>query len=187
MSFNPLAKKCRKPVGIAPELQEVAKEIGEFIEYWGFKNVHGRIWTHLFLSNKPLDAGDLIDRLKVSKALVSMSIAELTEYDVIRIAGKGEHGTVTYESNPDIMTVISNVLRKRERRLLGRISSSIRILRELKDVSPNPRSESCELSCPRIETLAEMVHTAEKALDGMLLMSDVSFDCWRQYDDLDKK
>ncbi|MGA3762246.1 ArsR family transcriptional regulator, partial [Bacillus velezensis] len=86
----------------APELEDFAEQIGQFIEYWGFKRVHGRLWVHLMLSEAPLDASQLIRRLRVSKALVSMSLGDLLEYDVIEEAGKSARGTQLYRAREDV-------------------------------------------------------------------------------------
>jgi DNA-binding transcriptional regulator GbsR (MarR family) len=146
--------------------------------------VHGRIWTHLFLSSEPLDAGELIERLGISKALVSMTISDLLDYDVIQVAGKGPRSTVTYRANPDVTTVISNILRKRERRMLGRVSSAARQLKDL----PEDARGSVKLSCARLETLTDMVRSAETALDAMLQLSNVSFESWSSFNETpDKK
>lgn len=158
----------------SPELEDVVSQVGGFIEYWGFKNVHGRIWAHLFLAGRPLDSNELIERLHISKALVSMSIADLAEYDVIRTAGKSERGTITYEYNPDITSVIANVLRKRERRLLARLSTATRLLAEM----PREMDGRCKVLHDRAEHLDQMVKTAETALDDMLMFRDVSFAPW---------
>lgn len=57
---------------LPPELEDLANEVGDFICYWGFKKIHGRLWTHIYLARVPLDAGQLMQRLKVSKALISL-------------------------------------------------------------------------------------------------------------------
>jgi DNA-binding transcriptional regulator GbsR (MarR family) len=162
---------------VPPEVEDAAKQIGEFIEYWGFKNVHGRIWTHIFLSAEPLDAADLIDRLGISKALVSMSISDLLEYEVIQIAGKSPRSTITYRSNPDIVLVITNVLRKRERRMLSRVSAATRLLKTL----PADCRASVKISDDRIQVLNEMVKTAESSLDTILEMGETSFRIWSMF------
>ena len=159
-----------KSVRVPPELEDVATQVGDFIEYWGFKNVHGRVWVHRYLSPEPLDAGELIDRLGVSKALVSMSISDLLEFDVIKLAGKSERGTIQYAANPELMSVITNVLRKRERRMLSRVSSATRLLKDM------PTSQSqVKLAPEKVESLFEFVRTAETCLDGMLQLNEVSF------------
>ncbi len=164
----------RKP---SPELEDVVAQIGGFIEYWGFKNVHGRIWAHLFLAGCPLDSNELIERLGISKALVSMSISDLMEYDVIRAVGKSERGTIVYDCNPDLPNVIANVLRKRERRLLTRLSAATRTLTSL----PRELDGKCGVHHDRIEKLDQMVKTAETTLDALLLFRDVSFAPWAAF------
>lgn len=164
-----------------PELDDVATQIGEFIEYWGFKNIHGRIWTHLFLSPEGLDAGELIERLGVSKALVSMSIADLVEYDVIRNVGKPNRSTTCYQTNPDVIAVITNILRKRERRMLSRLSSAVKLLSHL----PKAARNNIEISPDRTTLLSEMIQTAETSLDQMLQLSDISMNCWTSFKNCD--
>lgn len=158
---------------VPPELEDVANQVGEFIEYWGFKNIHGRIWVHIFLSEELLDASELIERLGVSKALISMSISDLIEYDVIHVAGKTSRGTVTYASNPNLLNVIMNVLRKRERRMLARFSAATRLLKSLPKSQPD---RSISVDAARVESLAEMAQTAESLLDAMLQLKPMNFD-----------
>jgi DNA-binding transcriptional regulator GbsR (MarR family) len=160
-------------LSVPPELEDVANQVGGFIEYWGFKNVHGRIWTHLYLSPHPLDAGHLMERLSISKALTSISLSELLQYDVIQVSGKGERGTVLYKANSDVMSVITNVLRARERRMLCRLSGAARTLRDLPDGGKN----SVPLEKERVQLLIEMIKQAESCLDGLLQMTEVDFSC----------
>jgi DNA-binding transcriptional regulator GbsR (MarR family) len=156
---------------VPPELEDVANQVGVFIEYWGFKNVHGRIWAHLFLSSTPLDAGQIMDRLKISKALTSMSLSELMQNDVIQVAGKGDRGSVLYKANTDLISIISNVLRSRERRMLCRTSAAAKNLKGL----PNDKRKTVELDSSRVNCLINMIEQAEKCLDGFLAMSKVDF------------
>ena len=168
-----------KPPKIHPELEDVVAHIGEFIEYWGFKNVHGRIWAHLYLSSEPLDASDLIARLQISKALVSMSISDLMEYDVVHVAGKSNRGTVTYRANPNVTSVVLGVLRKRERRLLSRIAGASKVLNDYK----NHAKDEFALSDERVKSLHEMVLTAEESMDTILMLGDVDFKDWGRFDE----
>src|SRR5690606_9879511 len=96
---------------VPPEFEDLASQIGEFIEYWGFKKIHGQIWTHIFLSQNPIDATTLVKRLHVSKALVSLAIKDLMKYEVIQVVGQGTRRKVLFQSNPDLTRVICSVLR----------------------------------------------------------------------------
>ena len=155
-----------------PELTDVAEQVGAFMEYWGFKTIHGRIWTHIFLSAEPLDAGALIRRLDVSKALMSMSLAELLDHDVIQVAGKSS--TTTYSANPNITQMILSVLRKRERRMLSRVSSAAKTL-------PVSGDGEVKLNPERIGALQDMIKTAEQTLESLLSLESCDFAEWKDF------
>ena len=161
---------------VPPELEDVANQVGEFIEYFGFKKVHGRIWTHLFLSPVALDATDLVERLSISKALVSMSIADLLTHEVIEISGKGSRGTSCYRANPQVTKVIMNVLRKRERRMLSRVNASIKLLKGV--------SASKVVASERVESLSTLVTSAEDILDTVLQMGQADFGIFSSFLDI---
>lgn len=147
-----------------PELDDLAEQIGDFIQYWGFKRVHGKIWTHLILSERPLDAADLIERLKISKALVSMSLKDLLSYNVILVAGKSQAGTVLYTANPDVSGVILNVLRQRERRMMARLSAAVQLLKNL----PAKEHKRHALDREKLNELGKLIQNASRALDTFL-------------------
>jgi DNA-binding transcriptional regulator GbsR (MarR family) len=167
-------KPRQKNQNPCPELEDVVNRIGDFIQYWGFKNVHGRIWAHLFLAGHPLDSHGLTSRLGISKALLSMSINELLDYDVIQTAGKTDSGSILYDTNPNLPEIIAGVLRKRERRLLNGLSSATESLFKL----PEELNKGCSINRDRAEKLREFVITAESTLDSLLLFRDVSFENW---------
>lgn len=135
-----------------PEIQDLSDKIGEFIRYWGFKKIEGQIWTLIFLSPSPLSATDLVESLGVSKTSVSLSIKELLHFDVITEVGHGPRGIVLFDTAQNMGTVINNVLRGREKRLLAGVGSSARSLEDMKDshdlkkwVSPERSSQLVEM------------------------------------------
>jgi DNA-binding transcriptional regulator GbsR (MarR family) len=162
---------------INPELEDLADQIGEFIAYWGFKRVHGRIWTHIFLSASPLDASDIIERLGISKALVSISLKDLLDYEVIRDAGRSERGTVLYEANENVTDVITNVLRRREKRMMSRIQTAQRLLKEL----PAAEKRSAGLNDAKLADLAKMIDFANDSLDHVLALDAVDLTAMKSF------
>lgn len=153
------------------ELDDLANRVGDFVKYWGFKRVHGQIWVHLFLSKEPLDAGELIRRLHVSKALISMSLSDLLSHDVVRRAGKSEYGTQQYVANDNIADVIISVLKQRERKLISEAQSAQRALDEL----PEGAKAQLQIDQSRLEALGEMTRVAESMLDALVRLG--SIDC----------
>lgn len=158
-----------------PELDDLADQVGEFIRYWGFKKVHGQIWLHLFLAAEPLDAGALMKRLKISKALASMSLADLLEYKVILQRGKSKAGTQLYATNPNLMEAILNVLRSRERKMLSRIQAGYKDLKKLS------AEEKKSLHPEKLKELGEFLEAGEQLLDAYLQFKDVDFSIWAKF------
>lgn len=151
------------------ELRELALQIGQFIQYWGFKKVHGQIWSYIFLAKEPVDATTLVQRLNVSKALVSLAIKDLLKYDVIRVAGKGQRRKILFESNPDLMTVICSVLKQRELKMLENIKESF-----LKVEALDCSVASVDIDRAKLVELGEMIHSASETLN-VLIESNLNF------------
>lgn len=160
-----MARAKSKPKrGLPPELLKLSDEIGRFIHYWGFKQVHGRIWTQLYLSEEPLDTAELMSRLGISKALMSMSLADLVENDVVVESSKGPRGTLLYKANPDIVDVILRVLKRREKEMLAHAKRAIAGVEEL----PESVRQDWTLSPDRLRSLGEFVQSAQEVLGLML-------------------
>jgi DNA-binding transcriptional regulator GbsR (MarR family) len=160
------------------QLNRLADQIGGFIEYWGFKKIHGQIWTHLYLSPTPLSAQDLIARLKVSKALISLSMKDLVDYRlVIQTDESLERKNKFYYANPDVFDVIRNVLETRETHMLRRAAEEFAVLNTmcsepvdppLKGPAPTPIAE-----LERLQSLGEMIHGAQTALKQLIELQKI--------------
>ncbi len=152
------------------EVDELSDKVGEFIRYWGFKKIHGQVWCLLYLSKCPLDATQLIDRLNVSKALMSKTIAELLDHKVI-IAIDDCRKKRRYASNPDILHVITGVLRQREKEIIGEVHKHFRAVASFND----DQFEKAGISKSKVDRLGRMVGFAEIFLNGLLRFESVSF------------
>jgi len=148
-----------------PEIEILRELIGEFMEYWGFKKVHGEIWIHLYLNSTPLDAAQIMQRLKISKALVSITLKDLLLYGVIHESHISPQNTRTYVANEDLSAVIKRVLRKREQFMLGKIKMAHQQLAKL---TPNSLQEST-IDKNRVKELGQLIRRGNRGLE--LIMS----------------
>ncbi len=156
---------------VAPtELSKLADQIGNFMHHWGFKKIHGRIWTYIYLSETPLDAGSLMRVLNVSKALMSLSLHDLLKHNVIKEAGKSPRGTQVFLANPDLVQVILEVLKTREMTMLNDVENTFQ---KFKTQGP---AEG--LQTERIDKLGALIHEAKRSLEGVLQLSAVDFQSW---------
>lgn len=152
-------------------IKSLAASVGDFIAYWGFRGIHGQLWTAIWLSKAPLSGAELARALDVSKALVSPALAELEGYDLVRQVASDDARAKRYVANPDVYEVIKEVLRKREMRLLAQSEAEMIYLRRRLDTD----SELSGLvSGERLEALQIMVTAGNTAL--MLLTAGNGFE-----------
>ena len=93
-------------------VRQVCDAVGHFIEYWGFKSIHGRVWTLLALRRTPVAQTDIAEFFDVSRSLVSAAVSQLSEYGLVRATE--EHRNAPYEAVVDVWPTVSDVLRGRE-------------------------------------------------------------------------
>ena len=161
---KPKAKK-KASTKLPSDLIELERIVGQFMEYWGFKSIHGRIWAHLYTSKAPLESIDLMERLNVSKGLMSIAMRELIEYDVIQVDHVGRHGSTFYISNPNILKVITGVLRIRETKMIAQAQKACEALQKLKV----KELESAGLEQTKIQSVLDLTVSAKFLLDAFLV------------------
>ncbi len=154
------------------QLMRVANSIGEFMHYWGFKRIHGQVWTLLFLSDSPLSGVKISQQLKVSKALISLVLHELQDVELIVPVDLNNKRIKAFRAQSDVMPTIRSVLIRREMAILQKIQSEFLLLkkldRELKDSSsPSP------LSSERISDLDTMIVSATQCIEFLTQITDL--------------
>ncbi len=149
---------------VPPQIETLVDQLGSFIQYWGFKKIHGQIWAHIWLAKNPIDATTLVQRLDVSKALVSLAIKDLLEYDVIRTVNHGDRRRLLLIANEDVQTVIANVLKKRESVMLTAILKSQNSV----DALDQKNKDKFDLDQNRLDQMKIMTTMAEMALSSLI-------------------
>ena len=148
------------------EFKKFSQLIGEFMEYWGFKKVHGRIWVLAYLSDHPIDAQEIMKRLKISKALVSITLKDLIEYQVLIEKGMSEIGTRTYIANPNVAEVIQKVLLKREKVMLNQIKIAFKKLEQV----PKTEIEKQRINKDSLKDLEKLINKGDKMLSTLFVL-----------------
>ena len=146
---------------IEEKKKRLADSVGDFIRYWGFKEVHGRIWVHIYLSENPITAKELTKKLGVTKGLVSTALAELIAYQVVEKVNVGDARSPGYQSNTDLVQVINNILRNRELKLTTKIKEDSEALaKEMVGAAPE--------MLDKINKLQDMTRFAVDSLQKLL-------------------
>ncbi|MEL6185506.1 MAG: hypothetical protein AAFU79_12860 [Myxococcota bacterium] len=149
---------------LRPRVIEVCDAVGAFIETWGFRSIHGRVWALLALSSRPLSQTEVAERLGVSRSLVNLAIGELSGFALVRATGPQRNAP--YEARMDVWPTITGVLRKREWMLMESARVALEALSQ--EVGYEVRSGRAPGYDPRrVEVLLLMTELAQACLRGI--------------------
>ena len=164
-----VASKNEFPVEKTQEsdFKEFSDAVGDFIRYWGFRRIHGQLWTQIYLSKIPLSGVQLMRKLGVSKALVSPGLSELVKLKLI-FAEQADGRTKTYTANPDVFGVIREVLKTREQHLITKAQKSFDELNQR--IASSGSNYGIEES--RLKSVGEMIAAATVAIDLVIKSAD---------------
>lgn len=146
----------------------VADAVGALMELWGFRRQLGRVWGVLFLSDRPLAAPDLCDRLRISTGLLSMSLAELRRWGVVRPVEVPGDRKEHFEAETNVWRLVARVLREREKLAVEQALAVFeRALADVRaafaDVDPAVKS-AARFKARRLEVLADLTRAALQVL-----------------------
>lgn len=149
------------------QFKEFSDAVGDFIRYWGFRRIHGQLWTQIYLSQESLSGVQLMRKLGVSKALVSPGLSELVKLKLI-FSYQVDGRTKTYTANPDVFGVIREVLKTREQNLITKAKKSFDELNE--KISAAGSNYGIEET--RLKNVGEMIVAATVAIDLVIKSAD---------------
>ena len=123
---------------LPPHLYRACEAIGQVMELWGFKRIHGMIWMYVFLQEEPVSAQEIRHGLGISSGLVSMTLAELHHWDVVHRQTVPGDRKDYYTAEFNIWRPILKVLREREYYQITTALDALRDVRESLDLKRDP-------------------------------------------------
>ncbi|MFW2390482.1 MAG: GbsR/MarR family transcriptional regulator [Polyangiales bacterium] len=148
----------------------VSDSIGRLIEFWGFKRNMGRLWAILYLSDRPLSAPEIQERLRLSSGAVSMTLNELTRWGVVRKVWLQGERRDHYAAEGNFWKMISRVFNERERvEVLDAIDIMEDAIQFLKDKANEPEDRSrARFQQERIHELLDLARLGKQLLDALI-------------------
>lgn len=147
----------------------VSDAIGRLMVLWGFKRNMGRVWTLLYLSDTPLGAHVLRERLQLSAGAISMTLSELARWGVVRKVFRQGDRHDYYEAESSLWKMISRVLRERERaEVVQAIEAFEDALSALARRAEPAGSARHAVQVERIEQLLELAKLGRSMLDAVI-------------------
>jgi DNA-binding transcriptional regulator GbsR (MarR family) len=175
MTGDPSQGKAEQP---HPDLEAVHNSmldgLGQLSDYLGFSKVMGQLYGALLLSSEPLSLDDLMDRLSISKANVSMNIRTLEHMGMVRqVWLRGRSGRRKYyEAETDFVQIITNILSGREMRDVDRalavMEDNARVLSaSMPEMRPEDRKQA-QVYLDRILQMQTMFRFAQLVITTIL-------------------
>lgn len=155
-----------------PSEQLLSDAVGRLMEFWGFKRHMGRIWSVLYLSDEPLGANELRDKLELSAGSVSMALNELLRWGVVKRVWVHGQRRDFFVAESNLWKMISRVFRERELvEVLEAIAAMENALSSLdaKLRSDNPAVRArAESQKARIQRLLDLARLGRRLIEGLL-------------------
>ncbi len=146
--------------------------VGRLIEFWGFKRNMGRVWAVLYLSDEPLTANDLRERLHLSSGAVSMTLKELSRWGVVRKVWIQGARRDYFAAEGNLWKMVSRVFRERELVEIHEAIASLESALSALDQRGAPASDAdrrrAEVQRERIKTLLDLARLGRRLLEALV-------------------
>lgn len=162
-------RPTEKSIKLSQEEQEFSRVIESLVEQWGFKPLLGRVWSLLYLRNKPMNPSQLEEELCISKGNVNGLINELLLWGVVKKVRVANDRNYYYEVEQQIWKSISNVVQAREARILQEAVEQITNLEQ--SISANKEFENRDHQAQRLAHVRQALETAQSITNLLIKAS----------------
>ncbi|MDH3744292.1 MAG: ArsR family transcriptional regulator [Acidobacteriota bacterium] len=144
------------------ELPEVVQRFvlhwGEMGNRWGVNRTIAQIHALLYVSSEPLHAEQIVDTLGIARSHVSVSLRELQDWGIVRVAHRLGDRRDYFETVGDVWEMFRAIL---ERRRSREMKPTIEALRScVADMDRDP--EVAELTRERLRALHDFFETGDR-------------------------
>lgn len=149
-------------MNLSPVKQEFVLHFGEMGSRWGINRTVGQIYAILFLSDRPLNAEEIVEQLGVSRSNVSMSLKELQAWNLVRLKHIPDDRRDYFTTPEDLWEIVRILVAERKKR---EIDPTLTKLRELE--MQMPESGADQHAHERMAELRELIELLTSWYDDM--------------------
>ncbi len=148
--------------------------LAQLADYFGFSKVMGQLYGTLLMNQGALSLDDLMERLNISKASVSMNMRSLEILGMVRqvwVKSSGDRRKY-YEAETDFWQIITNIISGREMRDVERAiqvmeDNSARLLSALEAMGEQDQ-ETARLYVQRMSQMQSLFRFAQMVITQIL-------------------
>lgn len=152
---------------LPPMVQTFVLHFGEMGGRWGVNRTVGQIYALLFLSDRPLNAEEIVDALGVSRSNVSMGLKELDGWRLVRrrhLPGDRRDHFETPDDVWEILRILAEERRKRE------VDPTLTLLRDV--LMETPAGPAEQFAQGRMREMHELIELLTGWADDVRRLPD---------------
>lgn len=147
---------------LSPIKQEFVLHFGEMGSRWGINRTVGQIYALLFLSDRPVNAEQIVEQLGFSRSNVSIGLKELQAWNLVKLRHLPDDRRDYFTTPEDLWEIVRILVAERKKR---EIDPTLTKLRELElQVS---QGEADRHAHERIAELRELIELLTAWYDDM--------------------
>lgn len=142
-------------------------EWGRMSSSWGINRTMAQIHALLFVTGRPLEVNEIMDRLQISRGNASMNLRELMDWGIVRRFRQPGDRKDTYISETDPYQMFLRVVRERKRREIDPTADAIReVIGKLPESDPNPETQSLRRRLIALLEIFDLIDAAYSQVFG---------------------
>jgi DNA-binding transcriptional regulator GbsR (MarR family) len=139
---------------LPPLTQSFVLHFGEMGSRWGINRTVGQIYALLFVSDRAINADEIVEKLGVSRSNVSMGLKELQSWRLVRLSHLPGDRRDFYSAPDDVWTIFQTLAEERQRR---EVEPTLSLLRAALLESPDSTEE--RHAQQRMRSMYELMNT----------------------------
>ncbi len=151
-------------MNLSSPTREFVLHFGEMGARWGMNRTVGQIYAVLYLSEEPLCADDLVDRLGISRSNVSMGLKELKSWKLVRLVHQPDDRRDFFSTPDDVWEIVQTLLEQRKQR---EVDPTLTLLREMQlEHGDDPET----YASVRMEQTREVIEAAVEGYEQLVTL-----------------
>lgn len=147
---------------LSPLVQSFVFHFGEMGSRWGINRTVGQIYALIYLSEKPLNADQLVEALGFSRSNIAMGIKELVSMNLVMLRHIPSDRKDYYTTHEDIWEIVRNLVEERKKR---EIDPTLSMLRSV--MMETPSSEEEMFAQDKMREMHDLIEMLTKWYDDM--------------------
>ena len=142
--------------------QRFVQHFGEMGSRWGINRTVGQIYALLYLSERPLNADEIAERLGFSRSNVSIGLKELESWRLVRLQHQPGDRKEYYSTPEDVWAIFRTLAAEKRKR---EVDPTLSMLRDALMEAPDDAAASHALQ--RIRAMHELIELTSRWFDDV--------------------